>query len=147
MTGESICARYFHGVRRRARRESVGVWRAMRPALAHTCGGAACGCPSDAAGAQAARLIADLRSPCLYAPPLLRLRRGCHQVDVSFPEIEKFDHLPARRAEGACTTSRSWRAAVSAAASASPLAGGVGHTAARRPAGFCPGLVDVDSSG
>jgi hypothetical protein len=50
--------------------------------------------PSDAAGAQAARLFADLRSACRYAPPLFRLRRGCHQFDVSFPQIEKFDHLP-----------------------------------------------------
>jgi tRNA-2-methylthio-N6-dimethylallyladenosine synthase len=29
-------------------------------------------------------------------------RTGCAQVDVSFPEIEKFDSLPAPRAEGAC---------------------------------------------
>ena len=28
-------------------------------------------------------------------------RTGRSQVDVSFPEIEKFDHLPAPRAEGA----------------------------------------------
>ncbi len=30
-----------------------------------------------------------------------RARTGKPQVDVSFPEIEKFDHLPAPRAEGA----------------------------------------------
>ena len=36
-------------------------------------------------------------------PELLeaRERTGRSQVDVSFPEIEKFDHLPAARAEGA----------------------------------------------
>jgi len=36
-------------------------------------------------------------------PDLLRARRGAGtpQVDVSFPEIEKFDRLPAPRAEGA----------------------------------------------
>ena len=35
-------------------------------------------------------------------PALLERRRrtGEPQVDVSFPEIEKFDHLPAARAEG-----------------------------------------------
>src|SRR3954469_2730310 len=36
-------------------------------------------------------------------PRLLAQRRqtGLPQVDVSFPEIEKFDHLPPARAEGA----------------------------------------------
>src|SRR6202007_1886865 len=36
-------------------------------------------------------------------PQLLARRRasGKPQVDVSFPEIEKFDHLPPARAEGA----------------------------------------------
>ncbi len=36
-------------------------------------------------------------------PELLARRRasGLPQVDVSFPEIEKFDHLPAARADGA----------------------------------------------
>jgi tRNA-2-methylthio-N6-dimethylallyladenosine synthase len=37
-------------------------------------------------------------------PQLLERRRatGRPQVDVSFPEIEKFDHLPPARVEGAC---------------------------------------------
>ena len=37
-------------------------------------------------------------------PELLERRRRCGQpqVDVSFPEIEKFDHLPPVRVEGAC---------------------------------------------
>jgi tRNA-2-methylthio-N6-dimethylallyladenosine synthase len=37
-------------------------------------------------------------------PQLLERRRatGRAQVDVSFPEIEKFDHLPPARVEGAC---------------------------------------------
>ena len=36
-------------------------------------------------------------------PDMLRARveTGCPQVDVSFPEIEKFDHLPAPKAHGA----------------------------------------------
>src|SRR3546814_9263567 len=35
-------------------------------------------------------------------PELIRARRetGTPQVDISFPEIEKFDRLPAQRAEG-----------------------------------------------
>jgi tRNA-2-methylthio-N6-dimethylallyladenosine synthase len=37
-------------------------------------------------------------------PELLARRRasGAPQVDISFPEIEKFDHLPAAQASGAC---------------------------------------------
>ena len=36
-------------------------------------------------------------------PALIRARRetGVPQVDISFPEIEKFDHLPPPRVEGA----------------------------------------------
>jgi tRNA-2-methylthio-N6-dimethylallyladenosine synthase len=36
-------------------------------------------------------------------PQLIEARRatGCSQVDISFPEIEKFDHLPPPRVEGA----------------------------------------------
>jgi len=46
-------------------------------------------------------------------------RTGKPVVDVSFPEIEKFDRLPAPRAEGARPSCPSWRAAASTAASAS----------------------------
>ena len=47
-------------------------------------------------------------------------RSGRAVVDVSFPEIEKFDHLPAPRADGrARLRVRSWKAAASTAASAS----------------------------
>ncbi len=37
-------------------------------------------------------------------PDMLRLREetGRSQLDVTFPEIEKFDHLPAPKIEGAC---------------------------------------------
>src|SRR5687767_11895055 len=37
-------------------------------------------------------------------PQLLQRRRatGRAQVDISFPQIEKFDHLPPARVEGAC---------------------------------------------
>jgi tRNA-2-methylthio-N6-dimethylallyladenosine synthase len=36
-------------------------------------------------------------------PAMLRARRGsgAPQVDISFPEVEKFDHMPAARVEGA----------------------------------------------
>ena len=55
-------------------------------------------------------------------PELLARRRasGRPQVDVSFPEIEKFDHLPPRaRRRAPPPSSRSWKAAASTAASAS----------------------------
>ena len=45
-------------------------------------------------------------------PDLLRQRRvQGQQVDIRFPEIEKFDHLPPARVEGATAFVRSWRAA------------------------------------
>jgi tRNA-2-methylthio-N6-dimethylallyladenosine synthase len=54
-------------------------------------------------------------------PELMARRRatGEPQVDIRFPEIEKFDCLPAPRAEGPTRSSRSWRAAASTARSAS----------------------------
>ncbi len=43
------------------------------------------------------------RRRCIGCPQLIRARRatGTPQVDVSFPEIEKFDHLPPPRVDGA----------------------------------------------
>jgi tRNA-2-methylthio-N6-dimethylallyladenosine synthase len=48
-----------------------------------------------------------------------RRRLGKSQVDISFPEIEKFDHLPPARSKALRLSSRSWRAAASSARSAS----------------------------
>jgi len=43
------------------------------------------------------------RKPCHRLPELIAKKRatGRAQVDISFPEIEKFDHLPPARIEGA----------------------------------------------
>ena len=51
-------------------------------------------------------------------PELIKARQqsGRSQVDISFPEIEKFDHLPPARIEGPTALSRSWKAAASTAA-------------------------------
>jgi len=51
-------------------------------------------------------------------PQLIATRKatGLSQVDISFPEIEKFDHLPPARTEGA--TAQSWKAAANTAVSA-----------------------------
>ena len=63
--------------------------------------------------------------PADAAPPAgdagaARERSGRPQVDISFPEIEKFDHLPPARVDGAdAPSSRSWKAAPSTAATAS----------------------------
>jgi tRNA-2-methylthio-N6-dimethylallyladenosine synthase len=40
-----------------------------------------------------------------------RRARARPQVDISFPEIEKFDHLPPAKVEGASPSCRSWKAA------------------------------------
>jgi tRNA-2-methylthio-N6-dimethylallyladenosine synthase len=54
-------------------------------------------------------------------PELIRARRntGKPQIDISFPEIEKFDHLPPRASKARRRSSRSWKAAASTARSAS----------------------------
>jgi tRNA-2-methylthio-N6-dimethylallyladenosine synthase len=41
------------------------------------------------------------------------------QVDISFPEIEKFDHLPPARVDGASPSCPSWKAAPSTVRTAS----------------------------
>jgi tRNA-2-methylthio-N6-dimethylallyladenosine synthase len=52
-------------------------------------------------------------------PELLAARQqAAPQVDISFPEIEKFDHLPPARVEGATAFVSSWKAAASTAATA-----------------------------
>ena len=40
------------------------------------------------------------------------------QVDISFPRLKKFDHLPPARVEGASALCRSWKAAANTAATA-----------------------------
>ena len=54
-------------------------------------------------------------------PQLIAQRRalGRPQVDISFPEIEKFDHLPRRASMAPAPSCRSWKAAPSTAATAS----------------------------
>ena len=44
-----------------------------------------------------------VRKPCTGCLQLISARQatGRPQVDISFPEIEKFDHLPLARTEGA----------------------------------------------
>ena len=62
------------------------------------------------------------RRRCTACPRCWRgaQRRARPQVDISFPEIEKFDHLPPARVDGAdAPSSRSWKAAPSTAATAS----------------------------
>ncbi len=54
-------------------------------------------------------------------PQMIDARRasGRPQVDISFPEIEKFDHLPPHVSTGRARSCRSWKAAASTAATAS----------------------------
>jgi|GEM_PF-2095987 2-methylthioadenine synthetase len=54
-------------------------------------------------------------------PELLaqREQQNRPQVDISFPEIEKFDHLPPARVRARAPSSRSWKAAANTAATAS----------------------------
>ena len=54
-------------------------------------------------------------------PQMIAARRDTRrpQVDISFPEIEKFDHLPPARVDGPdAPSSRSWKAAPSTAPTA-----------------------------
>ena len=85
----------------------LGEWRAhkqLRPEVVIGVGG--CVASQEGAAISARAPFVDLvfgpqtihRLPAMLAT--LR-RHGRAVVDVSFPEIEKFDHLPAPRAEGA----------------------------------------------
>ncbi len=51
----------------------------------------------------------------------LRARRPQPGLDISFPEIEKFDRLPEPRAEGRPRLSPSWKAAINIAPTAYAL--------------------------
>jgi tRNA-2-methylthio-N6-dimethylallyladenosine synthase len=84
----------------------LGIWREIKERRPHVVIGVG-GCVASQEGAALAE-----RAPCVdlvFGPQTLhRLpamldavgRRGQPVVDVSFPEIEKFDRLPAPRAEG-----------------------------------------------
>jgi tRNA-2-methylthio-N6-dimethylallyladenosine synthase len=76
----------------------LGEWRklkAERPHVVIGVGGCVASQEGDAITKRAP--FVDL----VFGPQTLHRRTGRSQVDVSFPEIEKFDHLPAPRAEGA----------------------------------------------
>jgi len=85
----------------------LGQWRllkAARPHLIIGVGGCVASQEGDAISARAPHVDLVFGPQTIHRLPqmLAELRRsGRPQVDVSFPEIEKFDHLPAPRAEGA----------------------------------------------
>jgi len=85
----------------------LGEWRllkAQRPGLIIGVGGCVASQEGEAITARAPFVDLVFGPQTLHRLPHMigELRRtGRAQVDVSFPEIEKFDHLPAPRAEGA----------------------------------------------
>jgi tRNA-2-methylthio-N6-dimethylallyladenosine synthase len=86
----------------------LGEWRqlkALRPEVIIGVGGCVASQEGEAITARAPFVDLVFGPQTLHRLPQMigELRRsGRAQVDVSFPEIEKFDHLPAPRAEGAC---------------------------------------------
>jgi tRNA-2-methylthio-N6-dimethylallyladenosine synthase len=86
----------------------LGEWRllkAQRPGVIIGVGGCVASQEGEAITARAPFVDLVFGPQTLHRLPALlaELRRtGRPVVDVSFPEIEKFDHLPAPRAEGAC---------------------------------------------
>jgi tRNA-2-methylthio-N6-dimethylallyladenosine synthase len=85
----------------------LGEWRklkAERPNVVIGVGGCVASQEGDAITKRAPFVDLVFGPQTLHRLPemIAELRRtGRSQVDVSFPEIEKFDHLPAPRAEGA----------------------------------------------
>jgi tRNA-2-methylthio-N6-dimethylallyladenosine synthase len=85
----------------------LGEWRklkAERPHIVIGVGGCVASQEGDAITKRAPFVDLVFGPQTLHRLPemIAELRRtGRSQVDVSFPEIEKFDHLPAPRAEGA----------------------------------------------
>jgi tRNA-2-methylthio-N6-dimethylallyladenosine synthase len=85
----------------------LGEWRklkAERPHVVIGVGGCVASQEGDAITRRAPFVDLVFGPQTLHRLPemIAELRRtGRSQVDVSFPEIEKFDHLPAPRAEGA----------------------------------------------
>ena len=86
----------------------LGEWRALkaqRPEVIIAVGGCVASQEGEAITARAPFVDLVFGPQTLHRLPQMisELRRtGRSQVDVSFPEIEKFDHLPTPRAEGAC---------------------------------------------
>src|ERR1700693_2179517 len=85
----------------------LGEWRllkAQRPEVIIGVGGCVASQEGDAITARAPFVDLVFGPQTLHRLPdmIAQLRRtGRSVVDVSFPEIEKFDHLPAPRAQGA----------------------------------------------
>jgi tRNA-2-methylthio-N6-dimethylallyladenosine synthase len=85
----------------------LGKWRQLkagRPGVIIAVGGCVASQEGEAITARAPYVDLVFGPQTIHRLPqmLAELRRtGRSQVDVSFPEIEKFDHLPAPRAEGA----------------------------------------------
>src|SRR5262249_1303980 len=85
----------------------LGEWRALKVRRPHVIiGGGGCVASQEGEAIPAGAPFVDL----VFGPQTLhrlsemisrRHHTGRAVVDVSFPEIEKFDHLPAPRAEGA----------------------------------------------
>ncbi len=86
----------------------LGRWRQLkqdRPELLIGVGGCVASQEGDALLARAPYVDVVFGPQTLHRlPELLKARRdsGRAQVDISFPEIEKFDRLPEPRAEGPC---------------------------------------------
>ncbi len=85
----------------------LGTWRllkAQRPGIIIGVGGCVASQEGEAITARAPFVDLVFGPQTIHRLPqlLAELRRtGQSQIDVSFPEIEKFDHLPAPRASGA----------------------------------------------
>jgi tRNA-2-methylthio-N6-dimethylallyladenosine synthase len=85
----------------------LGHWRLLKAARPHVIigvGGCVASQEGEAITARAPHVDLVFGPQTIHRLPQMlgELRRsGRAQVDVSFPEIEKFDHLPAPRAEGA----------------------------------------------
>jgi tRNA-2-methylthio-N6-dimethylallyladenosine synthase len=85
----------------------LGHWRLLKAARPHVIigvGGCVASQEGDAITARAPHVDLVFGPQTIHRLPqmLAELRRtGRSQVDVSFPEIEKFDRMPAPRAEGA----------------------------------------------
>jgi len=85
----------------------LGEWRSLkarRPGVLIAVGGCVASQEGEAITARAPFVDLVFGPQTLHRLPQLideRRRSGRAVVDVSFPEIEKFDHLPAPRAEGA----------------------------------------------
>jgi tRNA-2-methylthio-N6-dimethylallyladenosine synthase len=103
----------------------LGEWRrlkARRPGVIIGVGGCVASQEGEAITARAPFVDLVFGPQTLHRLPQMiaqRRRSGRAVVDVSFPEIEKFDQLPAPALKVPAPTCRSWRAAASTAASAS----------------------------